>query len=373
MSQDGVLAAIEAIYDAALDDQRWPHALQKLVDITGSQAASFWVLDSSEQPRLPTFTSVNFDPDFIAEYLRDFATEDPTVQYLVAHPYQAIVHDGLVISERDKRRSAYYDWHARHSDTRFRLVSQIRPAECIQAGVALHRTQKIGRYEARDIEQFELLHSHVERALAIAFRVGTLGALRLAAAEVLDRSAEATVMLDARGRVAYTNVAAQMLCAAGDGLRLTDQGVILGRKVDTDRLQSLIRKCLAWTSSRLTKAEAGMHASRPSGKRPYSILVSPLAKQSDAFQSVRPAVCITITDPSAQRSLSPTLLVESFDLTAAEAKLAALLAEGDTLRSAAAKLRIGYGTARTRLAEVFRKTDTHRQSELITLLISAAR
>jgi DNA-binding CsgD family transcriptional regulator len=59
-----------------------------------------------------------------------------------------------------------------------------------------------------------------------------------------------------------------------------------------------------------------------------------------------------------------------FGLTQAESALAALLAAGDDLRSAAEKLAISYGTARTRLAEVFQKTQTHRQGELIQLLLS---
>jgi DNA-binding CsgD family transcriptional regulator len=34
------------------------------------------------------------------------------------------------------------------------------------------------------------------------------------------------------------------------------------------------------------------------------------------------------------------------------------------------KLRITYGTARTRLADIFQKTNTHRQAELVTLLLT---
>lgn len=40
------------------------------------------------------------------------------------------------------------------------------------------------------------------------------------------------------------------------------------------------------------------------------------------------------------------------------------------LRSAATKLGITYGTARARLAEIFQKTETRRQAELVRLLLS---
>src|SRR5690348_5383863 len=98
MSVDGrVNTLIERLYAAAMDEARWPEVLGSFAELTHSQAATFWVLDGSDQPRLPTFTYINLDPAFIAEYLEEFAPVDPTVQYLVRHPEQPIVHDGLVI------------------------------------------------------------------------------------------------------------------------------------------------------------------------------------------------------------------------------------------------------------------------------------
>ena len=60
----------------------------------GSQAASLWVLDGSDRPRLPTFISLNFDQQSIDEYLNGMAPLDPTIRYLVSHPHQAIVATG---------------------------------------------------------------------------------------------------------------------------------------------------------------------------------------------------------------------------------------------------------------------------------------
>ena len=52
--------------------------------------------------------------------------------------------------------------------------------------------------------------------------------------------------------------------------------------------------------------------------------------------------------------------------------MAALLASGEDLKSAATTLGITYGTARARLAEIFQKTETCRQGELINLLLTTA-
>ncbi len=87
---------------------------------------------------------------------------------------------------------------------------------------------------------------------------------------------------------------------------------------------------------------------------------------------MRPAVCVMITDPDRRRPALSARLRAVFGLTEAEARLADRLAAGDDLRVAASSLGITYGTARTRLSEIFQKTNTHRQGELVSLLLAAA-
>ena len=65
------------------------------------------------------------------------------------------------------------------------------------------------------------------------------------------------------------------------------------------------------------------------------------------------------------------LLRRHFGLTPAEARLALHLIAGETLRSAEAKLSITYETARTHLKNIFSKTGTCRQAELVVVLVTA--
>jgi DNA-binding CsgD family transcriptional regulator len=65
------------------------------------------------------------------------------------------------------------------------------------------------------------------------------------------------------------------------------------------------------------------------------------------------------------------LLRSHFGLTPAEAKLALHLVAGETLRAAAAKLSITYETARTELKNIFNKTGTCRQAELVIVIVTA--
>ena len=63
------------------------------------------------------------------------------------------------------------------------------------------------------------------------------------------------------------------------------------------------------------------------------------------------------------------ILAKTFHLTPSEAKLACVIARGAPLQIAARELEIPWETARTQLKSVFAKTYTHRQSELVALLL----
>jgi DNA-binding CsgD family transcriptional regulator len=60
-----------------------------------------------------------------------------------------------------------------------------------------------------------------------------------------------------------------------------------------------------------------------------------------------------------------------FNLTRAEARLVVHLATGISLKSSAKVLGVGYETVRRQLKSAFLKTGTHRQAELLLIVIRA--
>lgn len=361
-----ILRAIEALYEAALDEALWPAALRNIAELTRSQAASVWVLDSSGNSILPTFLSINFDPATVRDYLNGMASFDPTNRYLIQHPAEPIVHDGMLADDRTEKTRAYWDWHERNVETRFRMVGQARIEETAQAGIALHRIRKTGRYEPADIERFAMLHRHLKRALAIGLRLGTLGGIQKFNAEWLNRSDMAVVLLDGSKRIIFANARAEQLQSVNDGLRFGNGGISLESRAENEQLRGLIERAV----SNGERREGSVRAARPSGKTPYGISVFAISQNHSALSAFRPAACVVISDPEQSTILPVERLQAAFGLTRAEARLAAKLAYGDDLRIAAEKLAITYGTARTRLSQIFEKTGTKRQGQLITLLLA---
>jgi DNA-binding CsgD family transcriptional regulator/PAS domain-containing protein len=369
VSTDGkILSVVEALYDAAVDETLWPKAMGQIVEITDSHAATFCVIDGSERPRLPVFMTFNFEQRFIDEYLEGMVLHDPTVQYIIAHPDRRIVHDAEFITEREKDKLFYYDWHGSFSD---RLAGMVNPATNVQSGVTLHRTRKVGDFETGHIERFQFLYRHLDRAVRIGFQLGTLGTMQRMSYELLDANPLSIFVLDDKGYVLFANRAARALAAADEGVVLTSQGLSLTMSEDDSKFQALI----AWASMARGQDRAAsggaMQALRRSGKRPYSILVSPLSRTSWNVTVVQPSVCVIVADADQDAALPEKLLHALYGMTRAEARLAARLAAGEDLQGAARNLGIAYPTARTQLSAIFRKTDTRRQGELIKVLLSS--
>jgi DNA-binding CsgD family transcriptional regulator len=87
-------------------------------------------------------------------------------------------------------------------------------------------------------------------------------------------------------------------------------------------------------------------------------------------------LALSTAPPSAAASpLVPTvaMLAERFDLTRAEARVARRLAMGRSLQHIAKELDISPETARTHAKRAMQKTQTHRQAELVSVVLGLVR
>ena len=365
-----ILATIEKLYSAATDESLWPDVMRDVLAVTDSVAATFCVIDRSDEPKSSMFTALNFEQSFVDDYVQNMMMHDPTVRYIMAHPREQLVHDSGVISEREKDRHFFYDWQHRFSDVRHRLAGMALIENRISSGVTVHRTLSQGDYRPEAVQRFRFLLPHLERAVSIGFKLGTLGATEQISLDLLDANPCGIVVVDEAARVIFANQTAQTLASAQEGLTIACEGFSLQHPIENRRLQKLIGEALTLQNGSGQEQVGAMNALRRSGKTPFSIIVSPLRRTQFLLTKVRPAVCIVISDPERQTILPDGMLRSLYGLTKAESRLARRLANGTPLRSAAAELQITYKTARTQLGAIFRKTSTSRQAELAKRLLS---
>ena len=211
--------------------------------------------------------------------------------------------------------------------------------------------------------------AEIQQHLQLARRVHEQQLSATQAGEVLaavhDQIAVAAVLVDDEGAVVRANSAARRLLASGTGLRLAHGRV---DAIDASD-QANLRNTIAATSAGARGTDQFVVIARPA-RRPLCVVVLPVdADRAHVFEH-RGLALLLIIDFDASGTATTKALRSLFDFTAREAELAAGLMAGETVAQAARRLGISVTTARTLLARVTAKTDSHSQAEVVRQLLA---
>jgi len=188
-------------------------------------------------------------------------------------------------------------------------------------------------------------------------------------AEALDSVEQGIVIVTDDLRLVHGNVAAGRILREGDALASQAGRLTTTMPAVRARLEALLY--LALHGDGLGARPGGSLAcERRSGRRPYAVHVLPLTAQQTEFASHGPAAMVVIVDPERRPRPATETLRVLFGLTKTEAAVAQLVMNGEGLGPIGEQLSLSNDTVKTHLRNVFHKTDTHRQAELVRLLVA---
>jgi DNA-binding CsgD family transcriptional regulator len=210
---------------------------------------------------------------------------------------------------------------------------------------------------------------HLQQALRTQNKLTELACNNGALAGALEAVRHGIVIVGPECRVLDLNSAAENILRAEDGL-CHRHGCITAPGIRTDQeLRRALGRALADGTTDVPTGQAFICA-RPSGKRPYVIHVLPLSRRASGDTSRGPAALVLIIDPELENESATALLRRLHNLTATEAEVALRISRGLSLTQIADEMAVSYQTVRTHLQHVFDKTETHRQGELVRLLLA---
>lgn len=186
-------------------------------------------------------------------------------------------------------------------------------------------------------------------------------------AQTLDYVASGIVLLDAEGHVQFANSTAMMLVATTGALRWSDITKDTGVR-DAAALKRAVRACIAANRAGLERTD-GVSLHRTGGLRDLLIVVCALAGDGPA-QAGDAVVAMFVSD-SGYRPPAPVAALKSlFGLTPAESRIAWAFVEGRRVDDIAEHLGISPTTVAFHKRNIFQKTNTNRQVDLIALLLA---
>ncbi|WP_099826495.1 response regulator [Oceaniglobus indicus] len=188
------------------------------------------------------------------------------------------------------------------------------------------------------------------------------------AAQALDLIALGVVLLDDRLCLLHANRAARAMAAEGQFIAW-HRNTISASEPTCDR--ALRRAVADAAAAAATGAERviGVTLQRATDTLSVSALVCALPRPPDN-PAVPPRVAVFLSPPAHNRRVSEPLLADLFGLTPTETRVAAALAGGARPADVARDLGISQTTIAFHMRNLFQKTGTNRQTDLVALILA---
>ncbi|HEV2364570.1 MAG TPA: helix-turn-helix transcriptional regulator [Caulobacteraceae bacterium] len=368
--QEGLL---DIIYGAAADPALWPSAMEALADGLGGTTnflSKLSIVDGGGEA-----LTTRIDPASRGPYLAHYGAINVLNNVPDRTAYRAawkpLIHtDDQWMPKEEFLASEYYNDFLRPLEVHSVMMLRLGLTGDTISAMSIGRPEAWGPFEPSHLEAAQRVYPHLLRAFRLGQKLEPTLALAGELAAVLDQSAHGVFVVDGAGRVRHVNRAGEALLRRGVGLRVAACRLTATQPECGRQLEALIG---AATTCEPGSSKGGtMALPFEVGRLPLSITVTPFQPPPAWPLAQAHTALVCVTDLEAGGRPPRERLRQLFGLTAAEARVALALFDGSTLKEAAEALSISAHTAHIHLSRVFEKTGTHRQSQLVALMMRTA-
>ena len=362
------------LYDAAFDTNKWKPFLADLTAYLNSDVAHFVANVWQEEIILSVYHGIS-DTMLDAYVEMAFSDEyDPRPVFAAEHPFKPF-HWSMVSGIDEFRSSRLYtelfEPHGCHDQLMVAIPLETNASRATHLGLGVWRDPEKGHYGREACERLGRFVPHMKRVYELQQRLIASQIADNPAVDVLELVPIGIMLCDSLIHVQYANAAARQIVEREDGLSVRHRQIRTGRPELTDQLRDLIGRAVAGAAADPLFAPETLSIERPSGKTPFLVMISPVSPSAQMLGTDllrQPVAVVYVSDPDMQQETSEELLQRLFGLTAAEAHLLKSLVGGASLKSAARSADIAESTARSYLKQIFAKTGTGGQADLIRLI-----
>lgn len=360
-----LLDLVGNFYDCVIEPAQWPHALERLARLVdGCQAAI--ALHDTSRPSFNIQLNWNIDLDF-ARVMQEHLAHNPfpvSAWYTeIDQPISAFEYYG----EADLKNGRWFQsTMGRFGYGDVALTVLARSASAF-GGMSIHRMGDQPNFGESELATLRLLVPHLRRAVMIADLLDARALERDMLSTTLELLVVGIVLTDEAGSLIHANRAA---------LRHLDDARVLRR--NGDRISARDPKAAVELRQAIADAARGSTIDIP--RAGISVPVGDLAAwvlpldgglRREFAAAFSAKVVVFIREIGDTQPLPAELFIRRYGITPAECRLLVLLAQGMTIAEASEMLGVALSTTKTHLTQLFHKTGTQRQAQLVRLVASA--
>lgn len=369
--QDALDRILASLYDAMLDDARWPDTsalIDQACGLTGNAlAVGEGPRDDTRVAVVGTYYRGQRREDVEREYLETYHPTDERVPRLRQRPYGRLMHvSEQYTSDQLKRSRTYNDFLIRvQYGNSLLVILEGLDGSCI--GWSMGDPVASDSWGASQIAMLTGLAPQIRQFVLVRQALVRAAAPSTTVTALLDNPRIGAVHLDRRGRILAANDRARGMLRRGDGVSDRD-GVLHVRAPDArSRFERLVAAALPTSGS---AAAGSMLLPRASLLSPLLVHLKPVPVPQPDYGARHVAAVALFVEPGHQHRIEPDLVATTLGLTQAESQVAVRLAEGRTAREIAEITGHTRGAVYWHLKQIYQKLAVSRQADLVRLVLS---
>jgi DNA-binding CsgD family transcriptional regulator len=362
---------IADIYDAALDASLWRDVVGKAGRFVGGPAAAIY----SKSPTAlngHVYYEFGTDPYYRELYFSKYIKFDPsTTSHYFADVEQPIAVADIMPYQEFLETRFYKEWA--HPQAMVDNVSAVLDKSATSAALfGVFRYERDGVVDDETRRRMRLIVPHIRRAVLVSRLVDLKAAEAASLAGALDGLSAAMCIVDPAGRIVHANTACHVILDAGDVV-----SAFAGRIVANDpKIDQAFRDLFAAAGSGDAalgtrgialplKAQDGSH---------YVAHVLPLTSGARRLAGIayNATVALFICKVTTETRSPPEIIARAYRLTPTELRVLLAIVEVGGVPETAMSLGVAESTVKTHLGNLFAKTGTGRQADLVKVVAGFA-
>jgi DNA-binding CsgD family transcriptional regulator len=362
---------IGEIYDAALDPGLWVGVLPKCAQYVGGFAAALFAKDAASKTGNVAYYS-GIDPQYKELYFEKIIKLDPlTIGHFFAEIEQPVAVADIIDYDEFLETRAYREWGQPQGIIDVLNVA-LDKTPTSGAMFCVFRHQRDGRVDDEMRRRMRIIVPHIRRAVLIGRVIDLRTAEAATFADTLDGIRHGMLLVDAFGRIVHANAAGHAMLAEGSVLSA------VGRKLaahDAGAEQALHDVFLAAGNGDAAVGIKGIAVPlvARNGER-YVAHVLPLTAgaRRRAGASYAAVAALFVHQAALDTPSPPEVIARTYKLTPSELRVLLAVVEVGGVPEVAETLGIAGTTVRFHMRQLFAKTGTHRQADLVKLVAGFA-
>jgi len=370
--QDQLSRLVGDLYDAAVDPALWRVALSGARDFIGGASAGIVTKNASANSGRVCFDDGSIAPDYTASYFDGYVTLDPcTTGHFFSSPDAPVSTADLIPYPEFLETRFYREWARPQGFVDYMGAAVERSATtAVVFNVMRHESDGMFDHAAR--RRMQLVAPHVRRAVAIGNAIELKTAEASSLTEVFDGLGAGVFLTDSGGRIMHANSAGQALLAEGGGLYASG-GRLAMRQPEARR--TLGAALAAAGRSKRDPELPGVDitfASREGGDYAGHILPLTSGSRHKVAAAYGAVAALFVHKTSITLQSEPECIARHYGLTPTELRVLIAIVEVGGVPDVAEALGVAASTVKTHLGNVYGKTGTSRQADLVKLVAGFA-